>query len=279
MVKVTDKDYYMDGYLKTNLDAVKTMVGKDWDVVLCVDGPEGAGKSVLALQMAYYFDPTFDCSRVCFTLNEFEEAIYNGKKGQAIVGDEMMRMLNSRSAMSKANKRIIELLAECRQKNLFIILVLPSFFDLDKYAAIHRTTFLVHVYTGNDFKRGFFGFFDFDRKKKLYILGKKMYNHKAVKCNFVGRFYEYYPVIEEEYRRRKRDSLRREREDDQGDTTMRSLRLDSCLYYMYKKLRVAQRTIEKDLGIPHQTTSSAVKRHERRVNKRGGSEFSYPPTS
>jgi len=39
-VKCGDKEIYIDGYLKKNLDGCKQLVKKDWDMVLIIDGEE-----------------------------------------------------------------------------------------------------------------------------------------------------------------------------------------------------------------------------------------------
>jgi hypothetical protein len=43
----TDKEYYMDGYLANNLLRAKEVIKKDWDMIFCVDGPEGSGMSCI----------------------------------------------------------------------------------------------------------------------------------------------------------------------------------------------------------------------------------------
>lgn len=197
----------MDGYLKTNLDAAKEVIAQDWDMVFCVDGYEGTGKSVLAQQMAKYCDPSIDISRVCFTPEEFKEAINNAEKYQAIIFDEAYGGMSSRAAMSEVNKSLMSMLAEIRQKNLFVFLVLPCFFELDKYAAIWRSRALIHVYTGEKFKRGRFSFYSQDRKKSLYIIGKKFYSYSQPKSNFHGEFPPGYVVDEKAYRKKKLKAL------------------------------------------------------------------------
>jgi len=198
---------YVDGYLKSALDTAKTAILKDWDMVLCVDGTEGGGKSVFAQQIANYCDPTLVLDRICFTPEEFVEAVKKADKYQAVIFDEGYTGLSSRSTMSEVNKALVEMLAEIRQKNLFIIIVVPSFFDLDRYVALHRSRALLHIYTNNGFERGYFTFFNKERKQTLYLLGKKTYNYDSVRANFHGRFTKGYVVNEEEYRAKKSTSL------------------------------------------------------------------------
>ena len=198
---------YWDGYLKSVLDTAKTAVQKDWDMVFCIDGTEGGGKSVFAQQIAYYCDPTININRVTFTPEEFIEAVKHANKYEAVIFDEGYTGLSSRGAMTEINRAIVEMLAEIRQKNLFIIIVVPSFFDLDRYVALHRSRALLHIYTNNGFERGYFMFFNKERKQTLYLLGKKTYNYNCVKSNFHGRFGKGYVVDEDSYRQKKTNSL------------------------------------------------------------------------
>lgn len=206
MVKVfqdTDKEFYMDGYLKQILDTAKKEIQKNWDMVFLIDGMEGSGKSVLTMQMAYYCDPTLTVDRIVFNDDDFKKAITEAKPFQAIHYDEAYQGLNSRSAMSKVNKSIVQMLTVIRAKQLFIFIVLPSFFDLDKYVAIWRTRALINVYHTEDFQRGFFKYYSHGDKKKLYLGGKKYYNYSLVRPEFRGHFPDFYPVDKELYKEKK----------------------------------------------------------------------------
>lgn len=198
---------YMDGTLKTNYDSAKKSIKKDWDMFFVIDGAEGSGKSVFTLQSAFYCDPTFNISRVTFSPDEFKRAILNAKQYQAIVFDEAFSGLSSRRSMSGINHALVDMMAEIRQKNLFVFIVLPSFFELDKYAAIHRSRCLINVYHKR-FKRGFFKFYSFRQKRIMYLNGKKSYDYKAGKVAFRGTFTDFYPIDKEAYKQKKRKSLR-----------------------------------------------------------------------
>ena len=208
MVKVivNEKEFYIDGYLKTNLDTAKNVIKKDWDMVFCYDGFEGSGKSVKAMTDAFYCDSTLTLDRITFTPYEFRKAIRTAKPYQAVIYDEAYTGLSSRATMSMINRALISMLAEIRQKNLFVFVVMPTFFDLDKYVALWRSRALIHVYT-KDWERGYFQFYNVDRKKSLYIQGKKFYSYSKPEANFRGRFTKFYPVDETEYKKKKKNSL------------------------------------------------------------------------
>ena len=206
-VQVNEHNYYMDGYLNTNLNTAKEVIVKDWDMLFVIDGAEGSGKSVLAMQAAYYCDPTLTLDNVVFTPYEFRKAILKAKKYQAVIYDEAYTGLSARATMSMINRALVSMLAEIRQKNLFVFVVMPTFFDLDKYVALWRSRALINVYTGDNFQRGFFKFFNKTKKKDLYIHGKKYYNYNKPEANFIGRFPNYYPLDQEAYKKKKRESL------------------------------------------------------------------------
>jgi len=198
---------YIDGALKSNLDVMKKALKEDWDGLVIVDGPEGAGKSVLTQQCAFYCDPTLNVSRIVFRPDEFEKAVLTAEKYQAIIFDEAFSGLASRKTMSTINYSIVSMLAEIRQKNLFIFIVMPSFFDMDKYVALWRSRCLLHVYA-DKFKRGFFRFYNYKKKKDMYVKGKKYYSYTCVQADFYGRFTNFYPCGKEEYKKKKENSLR-----------------------------------------------------------------------
>lgn len=230
----------MDGILHDNLETAKSVIKKDWDMIFIVDGYEGTGKSVMAAQCAYFCDPSLNLDRVVFTPKEFRAAVIQSKPYQAVVYDEAYTGLSSRATMTIINRALVSMLAEIRQKNLFVYVVMPTFFDLDKYVALWRSRALIHVYTGDNFERGYFAFYNSDRKKDLYIKGKKFYSYSPAKPNFVGRFTNSYVVDEQDYRKKKKKSLI-DREKKATDAAMRREILDQLFF----------RLQEEDLDITH----------------------------
>lgn len=249
----TPKQYSMDGYVQKVLDTAKSVIKKDWDMIFSIDGPEGSGKSVFAQQCATYCDPGFVIDRITFTPNEFQKAVTNAQPYQAVIYDEAFTGLNSRATMSVINRALVQMLAEIRQKNLFIFVVMPTFFDLDKYVAIWRTRGLFHVYTGENFERGYVAFYNRDKKKDLYILGKKFYNYNQPKPNFIGRFSNHYTVEKDAYRKLKLESLKHhenkafDKEIAKAAQQLMFERLQECSVEMDHNVRIAI------LGIPRST--------------------------
>ena len=245
-VKANGFNYYMDGYLKPNLDSIKKLVKKDWDFVFIVDGMEGGGKSTFALQIALYLDPTLNLDRVVFDSEEFEKAVLKAEKYQSIIYDEAITGLYSREAMQYINTTLTKLLAQIRQKNLFIFVILPSFFDLDKYVSMWRARGLFNIYTKN-FQRGYFAFYDYATKRDLYILGKKYYNYHMKKPTFKGRYTKFNP-FDKEYRKKKLKSIEK-RQDQQINPFFQR---DRLIRAMYNQFGIKQTDIAKCAGVTRQ---------------------------
>ena len=231
-MKVTIKNgsnYYIDKTLKEVWDKIRNgqLQKIDEDRVYVVDGKERTGKSVFAIQQAAYLDENFDVNNIVFTPDEFIAAIKNAKKGQAIVYDEAFFGLSSRSAIGKVNKQIVRCLMEVGQKNLIIFLVMPSFFELDKYAAIHRAEVLFHVHRDGQGKRGIVRVYNKGLLQKLYAIGKKHHSYDFPKSFFSLRFFNQYPISEEKYREKKSNSLWEEKKtpaEDANEQTRNFLR-------------------------------------------------------
>lgn len=221
-----ETEYYMDGYLKQNLDILKKINKKDWDFVILLSssGIPRVGKSVHGQQIAYYLDPTFTLDHMCSSAEEFQrktkKLAQKGLKYKAIMYDEAKFGLDAKRAMETVTKTLLDFFAECGQVNAFLILVLPDFFDLKKELCLNRSICLINCYYKGEFERGYFNFYGRTRKKYLYIKGKEYHNYNAGKPDFRGRFTDFYTVDEKEYRKKKRESLITGQASKSGATTL-----------------------------------------------------------
>lgn len=178
---------------------------KDKDHVVIVDGYEGSGKSTFAMQLGRIVDPTLSLERICMTAEEFKEGIKKATRGQCVIYDEAVTGLSSSDAISKIGRLLKSMMMQMRQKNLFIIVLIPTVFELNRYAVLSRAKALFHIYErgGN---RGYFVGYNKKDLKKLYLKGKKSQSY-VVRSFFTGRFYGKYVVDEEEYRKKKEEAL------------------------------------------------------------------------
>lgn len=206
-VENIELSYYIEPKVIRFLDShVKDRITKkDKDYVLLIDGYEGAGKSTFAQQIAKYVDPTLDITRICMTADEFKTAIIEGKKHQCIIYDEAVTGMTAGDSISRVGKLLKSLMMQMRQNNLFVIVILPTLFELNKYAVLSRAKFLFHIYE-NKGEQGYFAGYNQKDLRKLYLKGKKDYSYR-VRSPFTGRFYGKYVINEDKYRQKKKDAL------------------------------------------------------------------------
>ncbi len=223
----------------------KRVLTKDRDWVCVIDGEEGSGKSVLAQQIAKFLDPNFTIDNIVFNSDDFLKIIKDPKtkKGSAIVLDEAFSAANSRSSLTEVNRSMIGVATEMRQKNLFVIFCIPSFFDLDKYFALWRCRALFHVYFTNEEDRRYV-IFSKDQKKMLYLLGKKTYSYLKPHSNFPPfSFSNFYTVNEEEYRLKKSEAFKKRTVSNQARTWL--MQRNSYIRYMLMELGISSEDVAK----------------------------------
>jgi ABC-type dipeptide/oligopeptide/nickel transport system ATPase component len=237
----------VDELLISELDDIrKRVLTKDRDWVCVIDGEEGVGKSVLAQQIAKYLDPELSIDNIVFNSDDFIKQIKDptNKKGKAIILDEAFNAANARASMSEVNRSLAGVATEMRQKNLFIIIVLPSFFDLDKYFALWRCRTLFHVYFNSQERRRFL-VFPKDYKLKLYLNGKKTYDYSKPKQPFIRpfQFKHLYGVSEEEYRLKKSQSFEKRTISNQARKWMQQR--NSYIRFIMENNKLSQTEIGK----------------------------------
>jgi len=239
----------------------KDVLVKDKDKTLVIDGREGSGKSVLAQQLASALDPEFNIEKIAFNADQFIAMIKDPKrkKGDCIVLDEAFSSANTRASMSSVNRAMIGIATEMRQLNLFVIIVLPSFFDLDKYFAVWRCDVLLHVYFNKKGDRGNYIIFPFHTKKKLYLNGKKLYNYNCVKSPYpVCSFGKGYIVDELEYRKRKAEAFRVRKLSSREQKWKE--RFERSLVYLIKKDGLTAQKIAEIIGVTPKIIEHTIQR-------------------
>lgn len=211
MVKVKDREFYLDGELKKRLDNVKYITHeRNYDAVIIIDGLERVGKSTLGITCGYYIaDGNFTQENIAADSDDAIKKIESLPDKSVLLIDEGSLVFNSRDSMKREQRKLIKILNVVGQKNMTFIIVLPSFFDLNKSIAIRRSRFLLHCYSDNKLRRGRFAYFSQDKKKLLYMVGKKNYESYAypkLKKTERGRFVDFNP-LGPEYLETKKKSL------------------------------------------------------------------------
>lgn len=202
MYSFNGEEHSIETDLALNLDTLKRMVENDWDGLLFVFGREGVGKSTFALQVAAYLDPKFCIDKIAWTPEQFLHKVKTAKQYDCIVLDEAYMTFTNTKRMDHLQRVIIGMLTMIRSKNLYIVVVSPTFFDLSKYLIVHRSLAAFRCYH-EELQRGYFDMYDERAKLKLYIRGRKDNDIHAVEPTLHGRFTKWFPVSVEEYKSRK----------------------------------------------------------------------------
>lgn len=259
-----EETYHVDDNLAQNLNGLKDNLRKDYDAFVVVTGKERTGKSTLALQCAKLVDPTFNLTRVVFTPDQFIDAVYNAEKYQAIVYDEAHGGLNSKGTMSTVNKKLIQTFTEMGFRNLYVFLVLPSFFELGRYAAIHRTNLLIHTH-----ERGAYMVFSHRRKKDIYLKGKKTMTIKAP-ANFKGRYTSHFVVDKLQYEEKKRLSTTETAKEETTFAKKLKEQLAKSLYLLMEKHGYKNVDLCRELDVPANYLGNILYRKDGKVFLRPG---------
>ena len=242
--------FFIDPVLKTQLDILLKNIKDDWEFTILIagGGEVRVGKSLLGMEIgAYWADQMKKLYGIETPFNVKQNFCFEGreliKKGNflgknhpysCLVYDEAGSDLEARKTVFTTTKAVLDYYRECGQYNMLNIIVLPEFFDLPKGIALSRSIFLINVYyiadSEGNFERGFYDFFSRRNKKKLYIKGKKDLNYNAAPYNFHGRFYKFYPIDEQEYRKAKQEALAKR--DIGGRTSKWQLQRDASWYIL-----------------------------------------------
>jgi len=245
---------YYNVLLLKNLKLIKPVVlKKDFDYVCVVTGKVGLGKSVFAQQIAKFFDEDFTLDKVCFSADEFIKVTTECPKGSAVILDESFESLNTKVGMSPDFLKIINHLSIIRQRNLFLILVLPDFFDLNKTVALNRSHHLFYVYGEKFGDRGDFEVFSSDNKRMLYIKGGKFRDYRAWKPNFRGHFSNSRVLDRIEYENKKKKHLQEQLKQltpyQTGLEVKREIKLVKLIRHMNEKEGWSLRKIGRIIGM------------------------------
>ena len=273
--------FYMQQYLAQNLDGIERFLKKKWDVVGIVSGHGlvGVGKSTMAAQVGYYLAwrraggemaygesqkdayvktaPTkpviFSMENVVFSpeqLIERAKSLHDKyKEGQVIIYDEGRAGLDSASAMTSINKILSEFFQRCRVYNHIILVVLPSFFKLHEDYSVARSLFLIDVFADKHFNRGYFNFYNFAQKEKLFFFGKKRIGttakYMATRENFWGKFGKWFPLNQKEYEVEKMKAIESVKKTMTQKKYM--FQRDVCIYLLTQHTSLTEEEIAKEI--------------------------------
>jgi len=187
--------------LNSVLDEIKEHCKqKDKDWVCLVSGMEGAGKSILALQLAQLLDPQFDAKKQTIRTWNKEHGYldfiqkYRNDPFKSVVFDEdaVIRLLQNNERDTKASIKIFN--ANSNTKH-FPILVVPSPWTLDKDMREQRVGSFFYVFRNKETNDRYFAYYS--AKKMTHISQneslRKLFRHpdlfmKQVHPDFIEKF-------------------------------------------------------------------------------------------
>lgn len=268
-IRKGQKEYFMmHVWLKNNLDIMKDNIPKDhnFNILGSGNGKTRTGKTTIFCQIAAYLDPGFPDNWRNQVVYDWEKLITVAetlKPGQVLLYDEARKVLNSVKSMTNYCQALLDFISEIGDRNLFLIVVLPDFFDLPKSLALVQSHCLINVYY-RDFQRGYFDFFNDDAKRNLYIKGKPWRDYHASPPIFKGTFTKYFPIDLEEYKKHKHDELKRlrsiKKERPLSERTREYLEvIKKLIDYLRKKCKLTQYEIAEIAGKRQQTISAYLR--------------------
>ena len=200
---------YIDETLYENLKILAKNITKDLTYLgICSSSTleVGAGKSTFMTQIGEaYLDLvnqyhgtklSLDMTNVVFRPKDLIDRAFKIPKYSFLLLDEW----EDAHYWSELGVTLRQFFRKCRQLNLFIIIVIPNFFQLGINYAVSRSLFFIDVRFEGEFDRGYFRFYNYETKKYLYLQGKKNQDYNVVQANITGRFVNGYAVNESEYR-------------------------------------------------------------------------------
>ena len=198
----------VSGFFKEYLDKCLLIQKKDFDVCFQITGDEGSGKSTLGMvALNYLTKGKANMDNIAFSGADAFHKLEKLPDKSTFMLDEAGMSLSSRDWATKEQRRLIRVFQTIRQKNMILILISPSFFEINKYFSCHRTKFLFLTYVRENFKRGNFAIFGESKLRTLYHHGKKYNSYSFPKTNIRSSFPKFIPPYQKEYLREKSNSL------------------------------------------------------------------------
>jgi len=197
--------------IKKLILASKEKLKQDHDCFFAITGSEGSGKSHLMLNILDVYNPDATVEDIGLNTGDFVNILKNQKRYGNPVFDEAGDGMYSRESMSGFNRILNKTYMAIRGLNLFTIVVLPDFFDLDSYFRKHRVKGLFQVY-----KRGKVKFWN---KYQIDIINNLCSKTRqiSVKPSIYDTFPIYKGHLRKDYDNKKREKIQETLNNLSGD--------------------------------------------------------------
>jgi hypothetical protein len=148
-----DIDTYMntlkfDRNMISACNAIKDRIEIKFDMVVCIDGEEGIGKSTLGICLGWLLSNKFNLeNNISYlpTTKEMENKFWAIKPKNVLLVDEAIKALYKLRFMDRFQTRINEMYATERWQQKITLLCIPRFTDLNEFFRNDRVKFWIHV--------------------------------------------------------------------------------------------------------------------------------------
>ena len=249
---------FMDGWLYKNLDMLSDKIVEDMTflgIIYSSTLEVGTGKSVLATQIGEAWTELINKkygknipysveNNVVWKPKDLIEKAKKIPPYSFILLDEW----EDNSYWSELGVSLRQFFRKCRQMNLFMICIIPNWFQLPLSYAVSRSIFAIDVRFDDKLDRGNFAFYNFPTKRMLYINGKRQHNYKVCKPTFMGKFPDGYGVEEKEYRRLKREDMDEYDKNNPVKKNKQQIEKDRMIKVMNNIIKIKGKMSNKELG-------------------------------
>jgi len=266
---------YMDAWMYKNLELYADKIVNDMTflgIIYSSTLEVGTGKSVFATQIGeawteimnkkYNLNLEFGIDNIVWRPKDLIDKATgnNGFKKLPKYSYILLDEWEDSNYWSDLGVTLRQFFRKCRQLNLFIVCIIPNWFQLPLSYAVSRSLFAIDVKFNDNLDRGFFGFYNFPAKRFLYMNGKKQHNYKCNRPTFNGQFPDGYGVPEQEYRKAKLDDLIAYEKENPEKKTAAQKEKDVKIQVMHNLLEKNPKFTNQQLGDICEVSERTIRR-------------------
>jgi len=246
---------FMDGWLYKNLQLLADKISEDMTflgIIYSSTLEVGTGKSVLATQIGeawteivnkkYNLNIPYDINNIVWRPKDLIKRAFEVPKYSYVLLDEW----EDSTYWSELGMTLRQFFRKCRQLNLFIMCIIPNWFQLPLNYAVSRSVFAIDVRFNDKLDRGFFAFYNFPAKRFIYVNGKRNHNYHVGKYTFISRFPDGYGVNEAEYRRKKFEDMQQYDKENPVKQTKAQIIVEKSIEYMKNYYKIHPKCTRKE---------------------------------
>lgn len=192
--------YLYEDFLDLLAEDMRKNVQEGYDNIVCIEGPEGSGKSNAAYQLISRYEPHVDLQKVyVYDTDAFKDKLESGDDiGKTFWMDEGSNIANNRDWNTENNKNLVKIVETMRSRHWTLQFCIPTVERLDIYLRENRLRYLITC-EPMEFK-------EFGYKKRGYCEIKKRDDYGQLKSIGYAMYDPMPPKISIEYEKIKSDS-------------------------------------------------------------------------